>query len=267
MQTQSSKKYLLILTLLFVILLQLNYQRVYSFIFINPEKKIGLGSNYGTQAPGSDYLLPEMVRIAGGSFKMGSEHGEADEQPVHLEEIKDFEIGRFEVTNAQWRSYCDAVGKNYPPNSKFSKNYFLENPNHPVVNVSWDEAQDYCRWLSQVGGKQYRLPTEAEWEYAASDSEVGRFNNNRGGASTAVVGSYDPNRYQLYDMLGNVWEWCQDNYTSSYSVKNQPERRPRKVLRGGSWGDPKILCTASNRIHFEPKYRYRFYGLRVAATP
>ncbi|MEW6735396.1 MAG: formylglycine-generating enzyme family protein [Acidobacteriota bacterium] len=233
-----------------------------------------VGTFYGVQLSSGNYLLPEMVHIPAGSFEMGSDLGEIDELPIHQVKLGAFKLGRFEVTNAQWKSYCDAIGQNYPPNPKLGKDYFLEKPNHPVLNISWQDAQDYCQWLSQITGQQYRLPTEAEWEYAAQDSTLSRFADNRTKTSphTAVVGSYQPNQFGLFDMLGNVWEWCEDWYNPNFyrgSALDNPQGADKgkyRVLRGGSWGDPRILCRVSNRIYCDPMGKYRFYGLRIAAS-
>jgi formylglycine-generating enzyme len=249
----------------------------YSFNYLTRPQKTAVsqaGTFYGVRIPDKGYLFPEMVKISSGSFAMGSEEGEADEKPVHKVSISAFEIGRFEVTNAQWKAYCDAEKKSYPPNPKIGPDYFLDNPNHPVLNISWDEAQEYCQWLSKVADRQYRLPTEAEWEYAAQGSKIGCFSNNqpKKDPSTTIVGNFEPNSFGLYDMLGNVWEWCEDWYDPNFFKKSfnddptGPENGKARVLRGGSWGDPEVLCRVSNRIRFGPKNYYRFYGLRVAAT-
>lgn len=233
-----------------------------------------VGDLYGTKLPGSDYLLPETVKIDAASFEMGSETGDADEMPVHKVTLQAFEIARFEITNAQWKSYCDARNLEYPTNPKSEPNYFLAKPNHPVINISWIQAKEYCHWLTELTGRQYRLPTEAEWEYAADDSTIGRNANNITAASpsTAEVGSYQPNSHGLYDMLGNVWEWCEDWYDPRYfkrSVENDPvgpESGKFRVLRGGCWGDPPVLCRKSNRIQFHPYKQYGFYGFRIAIS-
>jgi formylglycine-generating enzyme required for sulfatase activity len=233
-----------------------------------------IGTNFGVQPGGTQFLLPEMVAIPAGSYRMGGDNGENDELPSHKVTLDSFELGRFEVTNAQWKSYCDANGVAYPPDAKIGPDYFNDFPNFPVVNVSWEEAQQYCKWLSKVTGQTFRLPSEAEWEYAAQDSPMGRQSGNRSDdyPATAQVGCYEPNDFGLYDMLGNVWEWCEDWYSFNYYSESKqdnpagPATGNRRVLRGGSWGDPAMMCRPGNRIFFFPAARYRFYGLRVAAT-
>jgi formylglycine-generating enzyme required for sulfatase activity len=269
---KSRYRFLLVLPLCLSIFL--GYQIFYHVAGYQKQSISQVGAFYGVRIPGKGYLFPEMVQIPSGSFEMGSEDGEADEMPVHKVNVNTFELGRFEVTNAQWKAYCDATGKSYPPNPGLGTDYFLQKLNHPVINVSWMEAQDYCVWLSNLTGRHYRLPTEAEWEYAAQGSQTGCFSGNQPkvNPSTAMVGSFTPNRFGLYDMLGNAWEWCQDWYDPNYFKLKLadnpagPKEGRNRVLRGGSWGDPLILCRVSNRIRFAPQLQYKFYGLRVAAS-
>lgn len=227
---------------------------------------------YGLTPPGSQNLIPEVVDIPAGTFEMGSNYGEKDESPVHKVALNAFRLGRFEVTNAQWKAFCDAKKREYPPNPEIDPNYFLANPNHPVINVSWEEATEYCSWLSEVTSSKYRLPTEAEWEYAAQNASIGEVSGARRGRVVGPnkVGAYKPNPYGIYDTLGNVWEWCNDWYDSKYYQQNVeinptgPQAGALKVVRGGSWGDPAALARVSNRIFLGSKVRYQFYGLRVA---
>jgi len=183
----------------------------------------------------------EFVRIPPGAFDMGSEHGDSDERPVHRVRIsKAFELGKYPVTQEQWEA---VMGSN--------ASYF-KGPDRPVETVSWNDAQEFLKNLNARGDRRlYRLPTEAEWEYAAragttSDSlegldAVAWYRGNSGG-QTHPVGQKQPNAWGLYDMLGNVWEWCQDWYAPDY-YKNSPQVDPpgppsgsQRVLRGGSWG-------------------------------
>lgn len=181
--------------------------------------------------------------IPAGSFMMGSPPTESDrhgsEGPVHEVTIsKDFYIGKFEVTQAQWLAVMMTSPSIY-------KGF-----NKPVENVSWDDAVNFCQKLSQMTGEKFRLPTEAEWEYAARAGTTtkyywGESDDNAGQyawyqvSSTRPVGQKLPNNWGLYDMSGNVWEWCTD-WHGSYSAESVvdpqgPQRGKSRVLRGGSW--------------------------------
>lgn len=227
---------------------------------------------------------PEMMRIPAGSFLMGSplkqepyvnETSEAreDEKPQHHVAIKAFAIGKFEVTQEQWFAL---MGSN-PSHHK--------GPQLPVENISWDDAQTYIQKLSQKTGKKYRLPSEAEWEYAARAGSTKRYSwgdnyldshlyawSGATAVETNPVGLKKPNQFGLYDMLGNVSEWTQDCWNDNYN--GAPDDGSAwlsgncslRVLRGGSWGDdPRNLRTAI-RDGTHPTY-YRFSGssFRVAA--
>jgi len=251
-------------------------------------------------------LEPELVLIPAGAFQMGSYDLGAPEKPVHRVYLDAYYLGKFEVTNGQFKTFCDATGHPYPQarwthhSHDSSASYLTEKPSYPVVDVNWDDAVAYCEWLSQKTGKKYRLPTEAEWEKGARgglearkypwgdeayDSE-GRYRANCGSEAdndgrrekdgflyTAPVGSFPPNGYGLYDMAGNVWEWCQDIYDESYYSRS-PDRNPagpdsgeKRVIRGGSWfgGPEHMLCAA--RLWDYSAIRYASTGFRVAMTP
>jgi formylglycine-generating enzyme required for sulfatase activity len=251
-------------------------------------------------------LEPEMVRIPAGSFLMGSNDLGPAERPVRRVYLDEYSMGKFEVTNAQFKAFCDATGFPYPQarwthhSHGSTTAYLVEKPNYPVVDVNWEDAAAYCRWLSQKTGKKYRLPTEAEWEKAArgglegkkypwGDEAVdagGRYRANVGSEAdndrrrkrdgflyTAPVGSFPPNGYGLSDMAGNVWEWCADVYDEHYYT-HSPDKSPRgpdsgekRVLRGGSWwgGPSRLPCAA--RLWNYPSIRYASTGFRVALTP
>ncbi|OYT72161.1 MAG: hypothetical protein CFK52_05770 [Chloracidobacterium sp. CP2_5A] len=209
--------------------------------------------------------LPPLVAIKGGTFEMGSLDGQPDEQPVRRVTVSDFEIGKYEVTNAQYKAFCDATRRPYPEEPNFARlrNYFLDYPNHPVVRVSWDDANAYCVWLSERSGDLYRLPTEAEWEYVARDSPIGWDSYNSGGAPHEV-GTSVPNELGIYDLMGNVWEWCADWY-GPYPPNPQvnPKGAPRgthKVLRGCSWYFSTVPCRPTSRFRFDPTLNYWFNG-------
>jgi len=190
-----------------------------------------------------------MVLIPAGEFQMGSNDGGDSEKPVHTVYLDAFYMDVYEVTNARYKKFMDATGHKAPAywsNSKFNS------PDQPVVSVSWHDAKAYCDWAGK------RLPTEAEWEKAARGGLVGRkypWGDNlthddanysgTGGKDTwekpAPVGSFAPNGYGLYDMAGNVWEWCADWYDIGYYAKSPrgnptgPSSGTYRVLRGGSW--------------------------------
>jgi formylglycine-generating enzyme required for sulfatase activity len=219
---------------------------------------------------------PDMVELPAGSFDMGSAKGGPEEQPVHEVTIaKPFAIGKTEITQAQWH----AVMHDDP-------SYFKTcGDNCPVEQVSWDDVQKFIGKLSDKTGKQYRLPSEAEWEYACragrqqeycgSDSaDPVSWNGNNSGRALFTkphpVATKQANDFGLYDMSGNVWEWVEDNYHDSY--KGAPLNGAAwmdgsyiHVLRGGSWGyDPEFSRAAARS-----KYgviRYFSYGFRVART-
>lgn len=240
----------------------------------------------------------ELVWIPAGSFRMGSEDGHGDEKPVQRLTISQgFYMGRYEVTQAQWQ----AVMGNNPSNFK--------GDNLPVEEVSWNDAQEFIGRLNRRDdGYTYRLPSEAEWEYAARAGTTGDYagdldamawyGNNSGrtrlaaaeifrtdpqnyyrritdnGGQTHPVGSKRPNAFGLFDMHGNVWEWCQDWYHESYvgaPLDGGPwlggGRQKERVLRGGSWYFPADFCRSSNRNRNAPDTRYDSNGIRVVATP
>lgn len=219
---------------------------------------------------------PQLVFVRGGTFTMGctSEQGSdclEDEKPAHQVAVSDFYIGKYEVTQKQWR---EVMGTN--PSS------FKDCDECPVEQVSWADVQEFIIKLRAKTGKQYRLPTEAEWEYAARGGsmswgykysgsnmmgEVGWYLGNAGG-KTHPVGQKQANELGLYDMSGNVWEWCEDWY-GEYSRSAQ--RNPRgpsgasdRVNRGGSWNDDARSCRTSIRDNYAPSLRGRNLGFRLA---
>ena len=197
-----------------------------------------------------------------------------DEKPVHRVNVSSFSIGKYEVTQAQWQA---VMGSN-PSN-------FKNCDNCPVEKVSWNDVQDFIKKLNQLTGKRFRLPTEAEWEYAARGGKRSKGyryagSNNLGsvawyeknsGSKTHPVGQKRPNELGLYDMSGNVWEWCSDwygkNYYGSSSSNNPtgPSTGERKVQRGGSWGDGATYCRVSDRSSYEPADRSNRDGFRVVS--
>jgi formylglycine-generating enzyme required for sulfatase activity len=216
----------------------------------------------------------EFVLIPAGTFMMGSEKGLSDERPVRKVTIsKPFYLGKFEVTQKQWEG---VMGRN-PSNFKGAKN--------PVDSVSWEDCQTFIQKLCEkVPGQTFRLPTEAEWEYACragSTTEYGYGDDTVGlgnyawyygnsGSKTHPVGEKKPNAWGLYDMHGNVWEWCADwygNYDSNAATDPVgPSFGVPRVLRGGSWGHIAAYCRSANRVSTYPSSRYHDFGLRVVVV-
>ena len=218
----------------------------------------------------------EMVRVEGGTFRMGatSEQGSDvwdNEKPVHSVTLSGYYIGKTEVTQALWKA---VMGINP---SRFKGDYL------PVENVSWDDCQEFIHKLNALTGQHFRLPTEAEWEFACRGG-----NNSRGyykysgsnyidivawydgnsGKKTHSVATKSPNELGIYDMSGNVYEWCNDwygNYTS-YSQSNPigPHSGSIRVSRGGCWLNSGRGCRSSIRYNNYPTYRYSPLGLRLA---
>ncbi|RKZ74955.1 MAG: formylglycine-generating enzyme family protein [Candidatus Parabeggiatoa sp. nov. 1] len=206
-----------------------------------------------------------MVWIPAGQFRMGDIRGAGknNEKPVHEVSVKRFAIGRYPVTFAEYDKFAKAMGKEKPNDKSWGRD------NRPVINVSWDDAVAYVKWLSEQTGQQYRLPTEAEWEYAArAGTETdywwgNKIGNNRAncdgsgsqwsGKQTSPVGSFAPNPFGLYDTVGNVWEWCADPWHDNY--ENAPTDgsiwektgENRRLLRGGSFLSGPNGCRAANR--------------------
>ncbi len=217
----------------------------------------------------------EMVYVPGGSFLMGSPENEPDrrsyEGPQHRVTVQDFYIGKYEVTQAQWRA---VMGSN--PSG-------FKGDNLPVENVSWNDAKEFCRRLSQMTGKEYRLPTEAEWEYAcrakttgayAGDLDAMAWYDKNSGGKTHPVGQKQPNAFGLYDMHGNVWEWCEDDWHNSYDGAPNDGRAwvdisargSFRVSRGGGWYFNAVYCRSAGRDGYAPGNRYGTLGFRLLRT-
>jgi formylglycine-generating enzyme required for sulfatase activity len=216
----------------------------------------------------------EMVAIKGGTFQMGSNEGD-DEKPIHSVTVSDFSIGKTEVTQAQWVAI---MGSN--PSS-------FKGDNLPVEQVSWDDVQVFLGKLNVKTGKTYRLPTEAEWEYAARGGKDSQGYTYSGSNTIADVAEYDgnnnkstkpvagrkPNELGLYDMSGNVWEWCSDWYGENYYaslLQNNPQgpsTGSNRVFRGGSWPDHASYCRVAIRGLVTPYYRSYNLGFRLALVP
>jgi formylglycine-generating enzyme required for sulfatase activity len=247
-------------------------------------------------------LKMQLVLIPPGEFLMGAPEsearGESDEKPQHRVRItKPFYLGMYEVTQAEW----EAVMGNQP--SYFSRGgdgkdrvSGLDTSRFPVERVSWEEATEFCRKLGAREGKPYRLPTEAEWEYACragtttpfhfgsmlngdnanmdGNSPYGTMSKGRYLGRPTDVGSYRANAFGLYDMHGNVWEWCSDRNESDYYSTSAasgpdptgPSEGSYRVFRGGGWYDVAADCRAADRNGFDPADRNGFVGFRLALS-
>jgi formylglycine-generating enzyme required for sulfatase activity/serine/threonine protein kinase len=271
-----------------------------------------------------DRVTMDFVRIPRGTFRMGSpqheKQGSEDEQQHDVEMTRDFYLGKHAVTVGQFRAFVRATGYKTEAETgdgeygwdqvnrawKKSKEYHWRNPGftqtdaHPVVAVSWNDAVKFCAWVAKHAGREIRLPTEAEWEYACragtqtqfffgdDDKEIVRFANvadaswqratgnnfeikgEDGYPFTAPVGTFQPNAWGLYDMHGNVWQWCRDWYDKDYYTKS-PRRDPQgsnngedHVLRGGSCNNVAWSCRAAFRGRPAPSSSNYPVGFRVA---
>lgn len=241
-----------------------------------------------TGQTGSDELLPikrladDIILIRGGTFRMGTEskgswlanlfslNSFLDEQPAHDVTLSDFYLCKYQLTQDVWEMVMG-----YNPSH-------FKGVRRPVENVSWDDCQQFLARLRGMTGQPFRLPTEAEWEYAARGGLLSRgcqyagsnhldavawFERNSQG-QTQVVGTRQPNELGLYDMSGNVWEWCQDIYGS---YKSKPQVNPTgrtsgmlRVYRGGGWNNDAGNCRVAIRNAYTSSFRNNFLGLRLA---
>jgi len=242
----------------------------------------------------------EMVFVHGGTFQMGSDDGSSNEKPIHPVTVSDFYISKYEVTFEEYDAFCDTTNRDKPDDKGWGRG------DRPVINVSWNDAVAYCKWLSNETGKNYRLPTEAEWEYAANGGvetngrayQYAGSNNiddvawywDNSGSKTHPVGTKLPNSLGIYDMSGNVWEWCEDwyksypnsshefDYTGSGNVwewcedwyKSYPNSShefdytgSRRVVRGGSWSYNASSCRVADRNFSTPSGSSYNLGFRV----
>ena len=235
-------------------------------------------------------LNMKMVYVEGGQFQMGAtseQSGEAygDESPVHHVQLESFYIAECEVTQAQWQKIMGTTVYQQRDKAGTSNSMRGVGDDHPIYYVNWEEAQMFCRELSALTGKTYLLPTEAQWEYAARGGKNSRkykysgsyaidavawYTSNSGDA-THPVKQKRANELGLYDMSGNVWEWCSDWYGSyPSSMQNNPtgaSSGQNRVLRGGSWGYDARDCRVSRRDDDTPSGRNGHGGFRVVCLP
>jgi formylglycine-generating enzyme required for sulfatase activity len=248
------------------------------------EQEKGVAETAGSVFKECAAVCPLMVVIPAGKFTMGSSEDEvgrtAGEGRRHEVAIAEsFAVSKYEVTFDQWDA-CVAATACPPAKDAWGRGIM------PVINVSWDNAKQYVAWLSRLTGKEYRLLTEAEWEYAARAGSstrnswgdaIGNANcNGCGGAwilQAAPVGSFRPNAFGLYDMEGNVWEWVEDIWHDSYegapadgSAWLQGEDANYRVIRGGSWHNETELLRVGIRFKRHRKVQFDTLGFRVART-
>ena len=218
----------------------------------------------------------ELVYIPAGCFMMGSPPGEKDrdddEGPVHEVCVDGFWMGKYEVTQGQWKKI---MGDNP---AKFQKG-----DKYPVEQVSWEDAQKFITELNKKSGEKYRLPTEAEWEYAAragasykysggDDLDAVAWYDGNSGNTTHPVGQKKANAFGVYDMSGNVWEWCADWYDGKYYASSPqdnptgPDSGTRRVLRGGSWFDHPVDCRSVHRDRYESGASRRRYRVSLGSS-
>ncbi len=217
-------------------------------------------------------LQSNMIYIEGGTFQMGESYSSGGlKNPLHKVTLSPFYIGRYEVTNEEWEAVMGSVP------SKFDE------PKDPVENVSWYDCQEFIKKLNSLTRKIFRLPTEAEWEFAARGGKKSKgykfsgSNISESGAwhsyhFTSKVGKKSPNELGLYDMSGNVSEWCYDWYNEDYYV-HSPEKDPQgpssgeyKIIRGGDWYDDEKSCHVSLRKCDRPSNSVSYHGFRLALS-
>ncbi len=273
---------------------------------VPPFEKWGLGGIFRDSLKDGN-KGPEMLWIPAGKFNMGSDQYD-DEKPIHEVSVEKFAMGIYPVTVAEFKQFVNAtkykteaekgdgawIWKKNPvwkiwkkkndrewkkvKDANWRNPYFSQQDNHPVVCVSWNDAVAYTKWLSEQTGKEYRLPTEAEWEYAARagtetdcwwgdeiDKSKANYDGNLG--NTSPVGDYDANPFGLYDTAGNVWEWTCSEYEEKYNGKEKEcvieNSNKKRVLRGGSWYySPRSVRTAF-RNWDTPDSRHDDNGFRV----
>ncbi len=239
----------------------------------------------------ADYIEPAtgmpFIKIPAGSFLMGDLTGEdAESLPIHRVHINEFYMGAHEVTFAQYAPYRKEMGLKIPDDSGWGRG------NRPVINVSWNDAVQFARWLSNKTGKKFRLPSEAEWEYAARGgtmtrfywgAEVGKNNANCAGCGmpwdgkqdmTSEVGSFPANPFGLFDMAGNVYEWIYDSRHENYdgaptdgSAWRDDPHEPQRITRSGSWDFDPAEATSARRCWDGHDHKSNDTGFRLVMEP
>jgi len=227
-------------------------------------------------------VCPELVVIPAGDFMMGSPSDEKghykDESPQHMASVAEFAIGKYEVTFTQYDAFVEGTGHKKPADEGWGRG------ERPVINVSLIDAAAYAEWLSERTGKRYRLPTAAEWEYAARAGTTtaypwgDNFETNRAncsdcgtqwdGKQTAPVGSFTPNPWGLHDTVGNVWEWTCSIYEEQYTGEEQRctslEEGGYRSTRSGSWRQSLRKARSASQHKMQPGIGHGIQGFRLA---
>jgi len=250
--------------------------RFYYFIFII----ISIAVLASTALAQKKSITSNMTLIPGGYFNLGSDQGYEDETPVVKVWIDSFFIDNTEVTNGEYKIFCDSTKRPYPANPPWDTAYFSKRVDHPVIYVSWDDASAYAKWVGK------RLPSEVEWEKAAkagidtryfcgdtitgNDANFAGKQDNDKWRHTSPVKSFPANKFGIFDMIGNVWEWCEDFYLKEYYFTitdpnpKGPKTGSQRIIRGGSWDStPEFLRTALRGKH-NPQMKNSNVGFRCA---
>jgi formylglycine-generating enzyme required for sulfatase activity len=225
--------------------------------------------------------MQPFVAIPAGAFTMGSDFGQEDEAPPHRVVVDSFELGVCPVTRAEYELFISATRHDLP---RGWADPMLAKPDLPIVGVSWKDATEYCAWRSREESRPVRLPTEAEWEFAARGLQSGQFpwgdaipnwipNGGRGPLEAPwPVALGEPNGFGLYGIAANVHEWCADWHDKEY-YRASPERNPRgpdggirRVSRGGAWRHAITIARVTQRSKLDPSFRYTDYGFRIARS-
>ena len=240
--------------------------------------------------------IPEMVSIPAGTFVMGDQtlSGDKDERPAHQVNLQAFAIAKYEITFHQYAAFVQDTNRTMPDDAGWGK------ANRPVINVSWNDADAYVKWLAKKTGRKFQLASEAQWEYAARAGAITLYSNgnkankvcqianiadqaakkagrnwqitqcNDNAVYSSEVGKYRPNEFGLHDMQGNVWEWVQDCYRSDYHAAAAdgspagPSSCVNKVIRGGSFQQSAEHARLSNREKLSREQKIRNVGFRVS---
>lgn len=233
----------------------------------------------------NSFLIPELIEIQPGTFIMGDNKGFSFEKPAHLVSIKKgFYVSKYEITFDEYDNFCELTNREKPSDNGWGRG------TRPVINVSWNDAKDYTKWLSELTGKKFRLLTESEWEYVARAGTKTKYSfgndeklltnyawykNNSfdlGITSkfygTNAVGTKLANSFGVFDMHGNVWEWCEDWHIKDYAKTPRngsaySNKTDFKVIRGGSWNFKAIHQRSTTRGRADINYKAHDLGFRI----